>query len=42
VAFPDCTVFGPDVLTAGAERALAAGFFGIDWTVESGDFAWRD
>ena len=42
VAFPDCTVFRPDVLTSGADRVLAAGFFGTDWTVDAGDFAWRE
>jgi hypothetical protein len=42
VEFPDCTVFGADVLSKGAEGALAAGFFGLDWSVGNGEFAWRD
>ena len=42
VAYPDCTVIGPDVLTDGNEGVRAAGYFGIDWTVENGEFAWRD
>ena len=42
VAFPDCTVFGPEALTVGAEGARAAGFFGEDWSVEGVEFLWRD
>jgi len=42
VAYPDCTILGPDTLRKGGNGILAAGFFGDDWTVESGDFAWRD
>ncbi len=40
VAFPDCTVLGPDVLRRGTEAIRGAGFFGNDWSVESGDWAW--
>jgi dienelactone hydrolase len=42
VGYPDCTVLGPDVLTEGFGGVLAAGFFGIDWSIDAGDFAWRD
>ena len=42
VAYPDCIAFGADVLSVGTEAIRAAGFFGLDWQVESGDFAWRD
>ena len=41
VAYPDCTVLGTDVLTNGAEGVRAAGYFGLDWSVENGEFAWR-
>ena len=41
VAFPDCTVFKTETLQIGAEGAVAAGFFGSDWSVESGEFEWR-
>ena len=41
IALPDCTVFGPECLAKGAEGVRCAGFFGNDWSVESGDFAWR-
>lgn len=39
VAFPDCTVFGPETLRTGAAGVRMAGYFGIDWTVENGEFA---
>ncbi|UCG15575.1 MAG: prolyl oligopeptidase family serine peptidase [Phycisphaerales bacterium] len=42
VAYPDCIVLGPDVLTDGGRGVRVAGYFGIDWTIDSGDFAWRD
>jgi pimeloyl-ACP methyl ester carboxylesterase len=42
VAYPDCTVFDPTVLSQGADAARVAGFFGNDWSVEQGEFAWRD
>jgi hypothetical protein len=40
VAYPDCTVLSTEVLTKGTAGILAAGFFGNDWSVDSGDFAW--
>ena len=42
VAYPDFIVLGPDVLTAGTAGIRAAGFFGTDWSVGAGEFAWRD
>lgn len=42
VAFPDCTVFGPDTLEVGAAGARVTGFFGPDWSVPGGEFVWRD
>ncbi|MFQ5653199.1 MAG: prolyl oligopeptidase family serine peptidase [Planctomycetota bacterium] len=42
VAYPDWMVLGPEVLTVGSTGVRGAGFFGIDWSVEAGDFAWRD
>ena len=42
VAYPDFTILGPDMLTKGIEGIRAAGFFGLDWSVTKGDFAWRD
>jgi dienelactone hydrolase len=42
VAYPDCTVFGVETLAKGNDGVLAAGFFGNDWSVEQGEFAWRE
>jgi poly(3-hydroxybutyrate) depolymerase len=41
-AYPDVFVAGPDVLSKGVEGVRAAGFFGPDWSVAGGDFAWRN
>jgi pimeloyl-ACP methyl ester carboxylesterase len=41
VGYPDCVLFGPDVLTKGLAGVKAAGFFGNDWSVERGEFVWR-
>jgi pimeloyl-ACP methyl ester carboxylesterase len=40
--YPDCLVFGPEVLAHAAEGVRAAGFFGPDWGVQSGEFEWGD
>jgi len=42
IAFPDCTVFGVDTLARSSEGVRATGYFGINWSVESGEFAWRE
>jgi dienelactone hydrolase len=39
--FPDCALFGPEMLTEGVGGVRAAGFFGNDWGVASGEFVWR-
>jgi hypothetical protein len=36
------TVIGPEMLNTGLPGVRAAGFFGNDWNVATGDFAWRD
>jgi dienelactone hydrolase len=41
VGYPDCLVVGADMLTDGATGVRAAGFFGIDWSVQAGEFAWE-
>lgn len=40
VAYPDCTVISPEMLRAGVKGVLTAGFFGNNWSVTKGDFAW--
>jgi hypothetical protein len=42
VAYPDLMIFGPGVLTDGTSDIRAWGYFGPDWKLDSGDFAWRD
>ncbi len=42
VAYPDCTIFTSEVWKDGLEGIQAAGFFGSDWSIEEGDFAWRE
>ncbi len=39
---PDCLVIGPEMLARGADGVRVAGFFGQDWQVDTGDFAWRE
>jgi predicted peptidase len=41
IAYPDCIVLGPEALERGIDGVRVAGFFGNDWSVENGDFAWR-
>jgi len=42
VEYPDCAVVGPEMLTEGGTGVRVAGFFGLDWSVEQGEFAWRE
>ena len=42
VAYPDCSVFSAHELENGDAALQAAGFFGIDWGVDSGEFAWKN
>lgn len=38
--FPDCLVVDPTMLAKGVEGVQAAGFFGTDWGVGTGEFVW--
>ncbi len=40
--FPDCLVIGADLPAKGLKGLRAAGFFGQDWGVETGEFAWSN
>ncbi len=42
VAYPDCLLLGAKTSAEGSMTPIAAGYFGADWDVESGEFAWRD
>ena len=39
--FPDCLLASAEMLSQGAAGVRAAGFFGIDWSVENGEFVWQ-
>jgi hypothetical protein len=41
VAYPDVIVVGTGALTEGAAGIVAAGYFGNDWGVASGEFVWK-
>ena len=41
VGLPDCVLYRADTLTKGMAGVEGAGFFGTDWKVESGEFAWK-
>ena len=40
VAYPDCVVLRAAALSESSPAPIAAGYFGADWDVESGEFAW--
>ena len=42
VAYPDCLLLDAKSLSGGATEIRAAGYFGGDWSVEAGEFAWRE
>jgi hypothetical protein len=41
-AYPDCSVLSAHELENGDAALQAAGFFGIDWGVDSREFVWRN
>ncbi len=41
VGFPDCVVVDSEILKGKEDGLRAVGFFGIDWSVEHGEFAWQ-
>ena len=41
-AYPDLMIFNSDMLTKKIEGVKVAGFFGLDWSVEKGEFVWGD
>ncbi len=40
-AYPDCLLLDAAALREGGDGVVAAGFFGTDWGVASGEFAWK-
>lgn len=41
-AFPDLMLFNTDTMTKGIEGVLAAGFFGLDWSVDKGEIVYKN
>lgn len=41
VGYPDCLVFDTETLAKNGSGVRAAGYFGLDWGVASGEFAWK-
>jgi fermentation-respiration switch protein FrsA (DUF1100 family) len=41
-AYPDCLLVNEKNLSEGSAGIVAAGFFGGDWSVDSGEFAWKE
>ncbi len=39
--FPDVLLFDSEVLTNGTRAVKCAGFFGNDWSIETGEFQWK-
>jgi pimeloyl-ACP methyl ester carboxylesterase len=42
VAYPDCAVYRLGRVKEGKSALCAAGFFGNDWSVDAGEFAWSE
>jgi len=40
-AWPDMVVFNSDISKGSGQGMVLAGFFGLDWSVERGEFIWR-
>jgi hypothetical protein len=40
--FPDLMLFNGEFTSAGIKGVKSAGYFGLDWSVEKGEFAWSD
>ena len=42
VHYPDLMVFDSSLHLEGSKGVRLAGFFGLDWSVANGEFAWRE
>jgi hypothetical protein len=38
IGLPDCTIMNSDLLNKGEEGVLMTGFFGLDWSLENGEW----
>ena len=41
VGYPDCLILGSGPLERAWTACAAPGFFGLDWSVKTGEFAWK-
>lgn len=41
-SFPDVILYSPEMLKIGTAGVVAAGFLGPDWSVNGGEFVWRN
>ncbi len=41
-AYPDLTVFSAEKFSTGQNGTILAGFFGLDWRIENGEFIWEE
>ena len=42
IAYPDLFVFAAEALEKGESEVRLGGFFGLNWSLEEGEFVWRD
>lgn len=42
VRYPDCVIWSADGLKQGRATIRGAGYFGLDWSVENGEFIWEN
>lgn len=40
IGLPDCTILDDRAITIGEEGVIVTGFFGLDWSIENGEFVW--
>jgi hypothetical protein len=40
--FPDLMMYDSEFTTKGIDGVLASGFFGLDWSVNKGEFVWKN
>ena len=42
IGLPDCSVMDKNILKTGEPGLVMTGFFGLDWSLEKGDFVWNE
>jgi len=40
-AYPDLMIMSPEILTGSSEGIRTAGYFGLDWSIQSGEVLWN-